>query len=430
MGRAVCTLAVIALAAGTVVAAATSASAATAISPPTITAPLGGYGPYAVGSTVTFTFSPAGVGTPIAYEYSLNNGKTKTVKAPSGTGSVAIVIPERQTQTLEAWSVTADGSVSGGTLDEFVATLSPPAADKDMTGDGVPDLLTVGTTDGSGLGPGLWLAAGRAGAKAAAKGRVKTPAVDIGINGDDTSTDGSPSDWTGAQVVTGQFMGRGFQDLLVYFPAGNDAGGGLVLDGTGDGSALQPIANYSVGVPQGVMSDINGDNPLQVVNAYGSIYGTGLPDLLAINGDPANGYYLDYYDEFIPGAFNNTFSIQTPTPDGTADWNDWTLATEDGSGGIGMFLWNESTGALYLWNNVSFTDNGDGTGDISYTVYELSADWNQGQPLATLEAADFGGSAVPGLWAVTPSDAATAYTFSNLSTTGVATVKARKPQQL
>lgn len=267
MGRVVRTLAVITLAAGTVISAATSASADTAISPPTITAPLGGDGPYAVGSTVTFTFSPAGVGTPTAYEYSLNDGKTKTVKAPSGTASIAIVIPERQTQTLQAWAVTADGSVSGGTLDEFIAKLSPPAADKDMTGDGVPDLLTVGTTDGSGLGPGLWLAAGKAGAKAAAKGRVKTPAVDIGINGDDTSTDGSPSDWTGAQVVTGQFMGGGFQDLLVYFPGGNDAGGGLVLDGTGDGSALQPISNYSVGVPQGALSDINGDNPLQVVNA-------------------------------------------------------------------------------------------------------------------------------------------------------------------
>ena len=84
-----------------------------------------------------------------------------------------------------------------------------------------------------------------------------------------------------------------------------------------------------------------------------------------------NGYYLDYYDEFETGAFNNTFSIHTPTPDGTADCNEWTLATVDGTGGIGMFLWNESTGALYLWNNVSFTDNGDGTGDISYTQYEL-----------------------------------------------------------
>jgi hypothetical protein len=428
MRRTVRALAVITTAAGALVATATSASAATPISPPTITAPLGGLGPYAVGSTVTFTFSGSGVGTPVAYEYSLNGGKTKTVHAPDETASIQVVIPQRQMQTLAAWAVAADGSVSGETLDEFVASLSPPAADKDVTGDGVPDLLTVG--DSAGLGPGLWLAAGVRAPGAAAKGRVKTPAADIGINGDDINIPGSPSDWNGAQVVTGQFMGRGFQDLLVYFASGNDAGGGVILDGPGDGSALPGIANYSAAISQGSLADGNGDNPLQVVNAYGSIYGTGLPDILAINGDPANGYYLDYYEEFAPGGFFNTFSIHAPTPDGTNDWNQWTLATADGSSGISMFLWNESTGALYLWNNVSFSDNGDGTGNISYTQYQLSAKWNQGQPLATLEAADFGGSPVPGLWAVTPGGSATAYTFSDLSTTGVATVKAHRPQQL
>lgn len=423
------TLAVITtIGAGAIAATGTSASADTAISPPTITAPMGGYGPYSVGSTVTFSFSENGVGTPVAYEYSLNGSKTKKVSAAGGTASIQVVIPERQTQTLQAWAVATDGSVSGQTLDEFVATLTPPASDKDMTGDRVPDLLTVG--DPAGLGPGLWLAPGEAAPGLAAKGRVKAPAVDIGINGDDTSTYGSPSDWNGAQVVAGQFMGQGFQDLLVYFPGGNDAGGGVLLDGTGDGSPLQPIGNYSVGIFQGTLADSNGDNPLQVVNAYGSIYSTGLPDLLAINGDLANGYYLDYYNEFIPGGFNNTFAIHMPTPDGTSDWNQWTLATADGTGGISMFSWNEKTGALYLWNNVSFIDNGDGTGKISYTQYKLSAAWHKGQPLATLEAADFGGRAVPGLWAVTPGGAATAYTFSNLSTTGVAKVNAGKQQQL
>ena len=428
MGRSGRTLAVLAIAAGAIAVPAWPALAVTPISPPTITAPLGGTGPYPVGSTVTFTFSEDGAGTPAAYRYSVNDGKTRTVTAPSGSASVQVFIPERQTQTLQAWAVAADGSVSGPTLDEFVATLSPPAADKDLTGDGVPDLLTVG--DPAGLGPGLWLAAGEAAPGLAAKGRVRTPAVDIGINGDDTSIPGSPSDWDGAQVVTGQFTGGGFQDLLVYFPGGNDAGGGVLLDGTGDGSALQPVANYGVDVSAGTLSDVNGDNPLQVVNAYGSIYGTGLPDLLATSGDPVNGYYLDYYDEFVPGLFNSTFSIRTATPDGTDDWDQWTLATADGSGGIGMFLWNQGTGALYLWNAVTFTDNGDGTGDISYTQYELSANWYKGQPLATLEAADLDGRAVPGLWAVTPGGTATAYAFSDLSATGLAKVTAGKRQQL
>lgn len=427
MGRTFRALAVIATTAGAVVATATAASAATPISPPTITAAMDGIGPYAVGSTVTFAFSETGVGTPVAYQYSLNGGTTRTVEAPGATASIQIVIPQRQMQSLVVWAVAADGS-KAATLDDFTAFLITPAADKDLTGDGVPDLLTVG--DPAGLGPGLWLATGVAAPAAAAKGALKTPAVDIGINGDDTNIPGSPSDWNGAQVVTGQFMGAGFQDLLVYFPSGTNAGGGVLLDGPGDGSALPQNANYGAAIFQGDLSDSNGDNPLQVLNAYGSIYGTGLPDILAVNGDPSNGYYLDYYEESVPGSFFNTFSIHTATPDGTGDWNQWTLATADGSGGIGMFLWNESTGALYLWNNVSFTDNGDGTGSISYTQYQLSATWNRGRPLATLEAADFGGSTVPGLWAVTPGGAATAYTFTNLSPSGVAKVKAGDTQQL
>ena len=32
------------------------------------------------------------------------------------------------------------------------------------------------------------------------------------------------------------------------------------------------------------------------------------------------------------------------TPDGTADWNRWTLATLSDGSGFGMFLWNQSTG--------------------------------------------------------------------------------------
>jgi hypothetical protein len=173
--RALTTMTVLAaaFAATATTSAASAASAATAISPPTITAPLGGLGPYAVGSSVTFTFTETGVGTPVAYKYSLNGGKLVKVAAPSGTASVQIVVPERQTQSLTAYAVAADGTVSGGTLDNFLATLSPAAADKDLTGDGVPDLLTVGDT--TGLAPGLWLATGRTAPGAAAKGRVKTP---------------------------------------------------------------------------------------------------------------------------------------------------------------------------------------------------------------------------------------------------------------
>ncbi len=35
----------------------------------------------------------------------------------------------------------------------------------------------------------------------------------------------------------------------------------------------------------------------------------------------------------IPCLYFNTFTVHTPTPDGTADWNQWTLATLSYAGG-------------------------------------------------------------------------------------------------
>ena len=97
---------------------------------------------------------------------------------------------------------------------------------------------------------------------------------------------------------------------------------------------------------------------------------------------------------------------------------------------MGMFLWNQSTGALYLWRGVTAHDNGDGTGTLSYTQYRISAHWQQGKSLSTLEAADLNGDDVPDLWAVTPDGIARAYLISNLSATGPAKIEPQKPQKL
>jgi hypothetical protein len=413
-----------------VVATAATAEAATPISPPTIT-PLTNPpdGPYPVGKPVTLAFSEEGVGTAVAYEYTFNGGRTQKVSAPSGTASVQVT-PTRRTGVLSAYAVAADGSVSGAEVDYITAFSPQPEADKDMNGDGVPDLLTVGGT--AGLGPGLWLATGKAGQSGAAgKGDLNKPATDIGINGIgfDPGADG-PYEFNGAQVITGQFFGDGFTDILVYFPSGNDAGGGTVVAGSGDGSAIEPFSGNAASIDPETFVDANGDIPLQVVNAYGPLNSIDYPDLLATSGDPVNGYYLDYYEGSVPSLYSNTFSIRTPTPDGTADWNQWTLATLSYSGGTGMFLWNQGTGALYLWAGVTFTDNGDGTGAISYAQYKVSSSFSKGQPLSTLEAADFDGDGVPDLWAVTPAGIATAYRISGLSATAAATITAGKPQPL
>ena len=130
----------------------------------------------------------------------------------------------------------------------------------------------------------------------------------------------------------------------------------------------------------GALADFNGDNPLQVANAYASRYGAGLTDLLAVSGDPVNGYSLDYFtSDFEPCIFSQAFAATTLTPDGTADWNKWTLATLSDASGAGMFLWNQSTGALYLWQGVTAHDNGDSTGTFSYTQYLISPHWQPRQ---------------------------------------------------
>jgi hypothetical protein len=218
--------------------------------------------------------------------------------------------------------------------------------------------------------------------------------------------------------------------VLLYYPSGIHAGGGVVLAGQGDGSALGPYSGSTCTITQGLLTDFNGDNPLQLAGAYASLYGTGLPDLVATRGDAANGYYLDYYYAFAPCAFNQAFAIKTPTPDGTADWNRWTLATLSDGGGMGMFLWNRSTGVLYLWRGVTAHDNGDGSGTLSYTQYLIATHWQRGQSLSTLEAANLNRDGVPDLWAVTPDGVARAYLISHLSAKGPAEIEPQRPQKL
>ncbi len=387
---------------------------------PAVTAPAAA----SIGQPATFTITPPVSGTtPSDYMYQLNGGAPGTVTATSGNASITID-PPRFTNTLTVTSQSAGGNIGDTASVVFNAAPAATAPDADMTGDGNADLLTAGGS-ANGLPPGVWLAAGKG------NGQVVPDTTDIGANGNGTGSDNSPVDFTGAQVITGHFGGTGLQDVLAYYTSGINPGQANILLGSGDGS---PIQAQDSGTEQtlwaGFLSDFNGDNPLQLANA-GNTSGQGYayPDLIAVNGDSLDGYYLEFYpDGNGVGSYETADPLTTPTPAGGTDWNNWTIATAQTASGTAMYLWNSSTGALYLWQNLAYDMS---TGAFSYTQYVIadgsSTTWNKGATF-TLQASDIDGDGVPDLWTVAAGGHATAY-LATLGS-GTATVAAQPAQTL
>jgi hypothetical protein len=377
-----------------------------------------------IGTPVSFAVTPPSSGTaPASYDVQLNGAAPATVTATSGDAT-ATVAPTRGTDILTVTAISAGGNVGGTATCIFTAAAASPAADGDLTGDGIPDLITPGGP-GTGLPTGLWLARGQAGpGQTVGDGQIIPTGIDIGSEGNGAFADYSPADFNGTQVITGQFTDRGLQDSLIYYPSGTYAGQGVVMDGTGDGSVLdnQDAANATPIDPMNFIApDPYGDIPLQVANGYNADPNDdpAYPDLITVTGDATDGYYLEYYQNAgETGSYLASVPLlATSTPDGTMDWNNWTIATmAEPTGAVDMFLYDSSTGALWLWQNLSIDDT-DGT--ASYTPYQLSANWNLGT-LAELRAADITGTG-PAVWAVTTAGTVTAYTVTGLGGTPAVT---------
>jgi hypothetical protein len=388
--------------------------------PPTVTPPAA----TTIAQPATFTVAPPSGGTtPTGYRYQLNGATPGTVTASSGNASITVV-PTRFTNTLTVTSQSAGGNIGESASVVFNATPAATAADADLTGDGNADLLVAGGS-GNGLPKGLWLAAG------SGDGQVLAGVTDVGANGNGTAGDNSPADFAGAQAITGHFGGSGLQDVLAYYPSGANAGQANILFGSGDGSAIQAQdSGTEQTLPSGTLTDANGDNPVQVADA-GNTSGQGFayPDLIAVNGDSTNGYYLEFYPNNDGlGDYPAADQLAAPTPSGGTDWNNWTIATAQLPSGTAMYLWDSATGALYLWQNLAFDAS---TGALSYTQDVIadgsSAIWNQGASL-TLEATDMTGTGVPDLWTVGAGGQATAYLASLGS--GTATLTPQPAQDL
>jgi hypothetical protein len=384
---------------------------------PRITPPAG---PMTRGRPATFTITgPASGPRPVRYHVQLNSGPPVDVDADTDGNASATVTPRSFTNTLAVTGLSRGGNFGETTTLSFYADTPPDAADADLNGDGRADLLAVGGVHG--LSAGLWLVpGGSAGAS--------VPATDIGARGNGTSTDGSPEDFTGAQVITGRFTGDWAQDVLAYYPGGPLPGKAIIIRGNGDGSVLQAqLSGNSVFVDSARLADEAGFSPLHLANAGDSRrVGASHPDLIGVSGDDTGGYFLTYYpNNGRSGAHIGGTRTAVPTPTGGTDWNNWRIATAQLASGTAMFLWNRDTGALRLWTDLTFDPD---TLRLTYTGHQLSTTWNRGADV-TPYAADIDADGDADLWTVGAGRVLTTWLVTDL-TPGAGAITAQPSQTI
>ena len=369
--------------------------------PPIITEPAPGTTTIGTSTTITVAKAPDGptpAPTPTSYLYQINGNPHGKVDADADGKATITVTPTRSTNVVSVSGLTASGNIGNAAAITFNSNPAAQAANNDLNGDDLTDLITPGGRHG--LASGLWLAASEKPADLA------PAAVNLGARGNGRGT-GQPADFDGAQITTGRYTGTGMQDLLVYYPSGTAKGVAVVLRGTGDGSPIQTqIEDNRESINRGTLWDDSASDPLQLVNA-GHTRGKAYPDLLAVMGTE-DGYYLNYYPNGgAPGGYGESVQQkQQATPTGGIDWNTWTLAsTPQTDGKATVFLWQKGSGQLYVWRD--FTLNLD-TFTLSYTQQQLATSWNAGQDI-TLHAADIDNNGTADLWSVAATATATPY---------------------
>jgi hypothetical protein len=376
-----------------------------------------------VGTSCSFTLTPPVGATISGFTYQVDDQPPVTVDA---TGATNVSVPlARLVNTLTVSALSAGGNLGSSRTAWFDGTtINPPAKDGDLTLDGTPDLIVAGNST-TALPPGLWLATGHG------DGTVATGAVNIGINGLGFNTNATPADWNGAQAISGDYCGYGAQDVLAYFPTGVNAGGGAVVCNDGGGDPLHLGTPTTIGtttapysIPAGALVDSNGNVATQVASAGNtSGHGETAPDLFATISNQLyllwsttpNGYNTNSTFGDCPQGCSVLSALNSP--DGSQDWNSWTIATTQLSSGIAMYLWNRTTGALDLWTGLGLSsDHTTLTFANQYALYTgaSGSTWNSGLNLL-LRAADISGSGIPDLWATDPTTGVvTAYLPSSL----------------
>ncbi|MFC0038645.1 ricin-type beta-trefoil lectin domain protein [Actinomadura rayongensis] len=382
-----------------------------------------------LGGTATVTLAPCAdlladpattcTGTaPNRYKYQLNSGAPVTVTASGGAQTVTVPLHHAGPNALTVFSISAGGNPGESASAVFtVAGPASPYPDGDVDGDPQhrPDLLTIG----GGAAPGLWLASGDG------AGGLATP-TDIGAAGTGVQTAGSPGDWTGVQVLHGDFTGNHVQDVLAYYPSGDHQGSAYVLSGNGDALPLLPVSGEQVALPAGTFADPlldPDDEPLQLVAAGNAgLQSTGVADLIGIVGDAANGYQLDLYSTCGGCGPSNytataTLAAKDESPDGAADWNNFTLVTAQPNGIPVLFAVKRTTGET--WESTNPNQSATALIGTAGTWTKITAPWGSAPP--TPISGDVNAAGKIELWGRTGSataPTATPYTLTGTSLAG------------
>jgi hypothetical protein len=365
---------------------------------------------------------------PVSYTYQAGIAAPVTVTATAGDWSGSILVSQVGPIELSVYGSDAAGNrgqPSQANIFDGVAPASP-YLDGYFTGGSYPSVLTEGT----GADPSLWLSAGTG------NGQLGAPA-DIGSlgTGINPGTDG-PADWTGAGVLHGDFTGNGVEDVMAYYPSGTHAGTGVIIGGPGIASPLIPRSGNIFGFSAGKLSDPacdNDNNPSVLVGAGdASENATGLDDLIGILAEPSTcgggEYELGLYSASTTGGYGWDDLLSTTAPDGTADWNNYELATAQPGGdpdAVVLFALDKATGALYESVNPdcdATVITGCEDGDVSTTLVgmpgstwtKITAPWDATAPV--LVSADVSSAGSIELWAMTGTTL-TPYTLSGATLT-------------
>src|SRR6202044_3189074 len=263
------------------------------------------------------------------------------------TGMVSFVDASKGNAVLGTAALTSEtgaGFAGSSLLSVPSQNIGNTVLTADFNGDGIPDLVI--------LGSGISVLLG---------------------NGDGTFTAApSPSNDLPGAIAVGDFNGDGIPDLAVA-PA-FDEGNSEVLLGNGDGTFT--IANGSLGIGSGVATsnsiaaaDFNGDGKLDIVEACASL-GDQPCNLLMIQSGNGDGTFTQVCETALPFEGSQSMAVGDFNGDGQPD----VAVTNSGTNGVNVFL--NSKGSLSAVSAIPATGdsptsiaaadfNGDGKLDLA-----------------------------------------------------------------